>query len=123
MDCLGSPTRKRVCEWPSQERGEELDEVVLGGGGVLHLVDEEVLERAPRAAARSSGPESAVRAVRARRASSVKSHWARFGEDELELDEGAAEDAEEGLGDGPLVGGVLRGRERVDAAEGLDECG
>ena len=39
------------------------------------------------------------------------------GEDELQLDEGAGEDAEEGLGGGPLVSGVLGGRQGFDAAE------
>ena len=86
--------------------GEELDELVLAGGGVLHLVDEEVLE-----AHAGGGGEvvegrspSAGRLVRAR-SSSVKSHSAGLGEDELQLDEGTAEDAEEGLGDVPLSGG------------------
>ena len=67
---------------------------------------------------RSRAPSSWRSAVRAARASSAKSALGAFGEDELQLGEGAVEDAEEGLGDDPLLLRVPGGREGAEFADG-----
>ena len=55
--------------------GEQLDEFVLGGGGVLHLVDEQVAERGAGGGGEVGGRRRrARRACLAARESSVKSH-------------------------------------------------
>lgn len=43
------------------------------------------------------------------------------GEDELQFDQSAAEDAEEGLGNGPLADGVMGGGKGSDALQKLEE--
>ena len=114
MDCLGSPTRKTVCEWPSQRPGEELDELVLAGGGVLHLVDEEVFE------VEAGGEAEVFDGIFGVAVEGSACEQGEFGEvaliagseDELEFDQGAAEDAEEGFGDGPLLRGIADRRKR-----------
>ena len=98
--------------------GEELDELVLGGGGVLHFVDEQMLKRG------SGGGEVVLRGGGAKRGFGEQGDLgevalAASGEDGLQLGEGAAENLEEGLGDAPLVCRVVRGRKCADAAEQL----
>ena len=101
--------------------GEEANEFVLGGGGVLHLVDEEVIE----AGAGGGGEvvESGIVAEGGERGEGELGEVAGGGglEDELELDEGVAEDAEESLGDEPLLLGVADGRQIGEVAEGFAE--
>jgi hypothetical protein len=103
--------------------GEELDEFVLGGAGVLHFVDEEVLE-----AEAGGGGEVVECGVVAEGGAGEEADFGEvalgaFGEDELELGEGAGEDAEEGFGDLPLLTGILGGREIRDLADGFEEAG
>jgi hypothetical protein len=86
--------------------GERFDEAVLAGGGVLHLVDEEMAEtaaggqREARVAVEEGGAgverELGEVACAARR------------EDQLQLDEGVAQHVEERAADGPLLVGVDR---------------
>ena len=87
--------------------GEHFDEIVLAGGGVLHLVDQQMLE------ARAERGGEVVRAGFV--AESVAGKETEFGEvalvmrgeHELKLDQGAAEHSEKSFGDDPLVFGVL----------------
>ena len=44
MDCLGSAYQEDGLGAPVPALGEQLDELVLAVAGVLHLVDEQVLE-------------------------------------------------------------------------------
>ncbi len=97
--------------------GEALDEVVLGGGGVLHLVDEEVLEAGAEGGGEVFGAGVLGEGVAGEERELGEVALGVGGEDELEFDEGSAEDAEEGFGDEPLVGGVGGGREVADVAE------
>src|SRR5665213_1004170 len=101
-----------------------MDEVVLGGGGVLHLVDEQVAELA-------AGGECEVDIVVAG-AFCVEGLAGGEGdfdevalvalsEDEFELGEGAPEDVQKRIGDGPLVIGIMRVGESEDVAESVLE--
>ena len=123
----GSPTRKTVCEWPSQACGEQSMSSYWPVEVSCISSTSRCCRRAPSAAARSSAPESSPRAWRASRLSSVKSHC-RVRRRRVELDQRAAEDAEEGLGDGPLFGGIVCGGQGVAtcsdgaAADRRDRC-
>jgi hypothetical protein len=97
--------------------GEQLDEVVLAGGGVLHLVDEQMLEACAELRRRGLGAGFLAEGVAGEQAEFGEVALVALGEDELEFDQGAAEDAEEGFGDGPLIGRVVGGREATHGAE------
>ena len=86
---------------------EQAEQVVLAGGGVLHLVDEEVLQVEVEGGAKVgwSGVLTQSRASLERAFGKVAA--AVRGKDELQLGECGAEDAEECLDDVPLFGGVL----------------
>src|SRR5208283_54895 len=100
---------------------EQFDELVLAGGGVLHLVDQEVLQ------ARSEGGGQVVRAgvgvegVAGEQAEFGEVALVARGEDELELNQRATEDAEEALGYGPLICGVVGRGKLADSLEDLEE--
>src|ERR1019366_6819054 len=101
--------------------GEHLNEVVLSGGGVLHFVDKEMLK------ARAQGRGEVVRAGIF--IEGVAGEEAEFGEvalvvcseDELELDQGTAENTEERLCDSPLARGIAGRRESVDSEKHLQQ--
>ncbi len=97
--------------------GEELEELVLRGGGVLHLVDEKMLEVHVGGGAEVVEGGAGAQGGAGEEAELGEVAGAVGAEDELELGEGAAEDVEEGFGDAPLIGGVGGGGEGVDAAE------
>ena len=100
--------------------GEELDELVLGGGGVLHFIDEQVLKigEAAEGFDRIFSAEDGL----SEDAELVEVAATGFGEDELELDESLGEDAEDASGDGPVGGGVVGGGEAADTVEGFADC-
>ena len=98
--------------------GEQFDQLVLAGGSVLHLIDQEVLQ------ARAERGGQVVRSGVG--VEGVAGEQAEFGEvalvarieDELQFDQCAAENAEERFGDSPLVGGVMGRGKRTNALEG-----
>ena len=100
-------------------RGQQLDQLILGRRGVLHLVDKQVLQ------AHAGGSAQIVeRRVAAQRGAGLQPELgevagAAFGKDELQLDQRAAGHAEERLGDDPLLRRVGVGRQRRDAAQGF----
>ena len=101
--------------------GKEFDEFVLGGGGVLHLVDEEVLE-----ACAESGGEVFWAGVGGEGVAGEEAEFGEValvarGEDELEFDQRTAQNAEEGFSDGPLVCGVVGGGKGANFLEGEEE--
>ena len=112
--------------------GEKLEEVVLAGGGVLHLVDQQVLEARAELGGEVLGAGFLGEGVASEQAEFGEVALAALGENELKLDQGAAEDAEEGLGNRPLLGGILRGgkflypehrfAQVVAIAELIDQC-
>jgi hypothetical protein len=103
--------------------GEELDEVVLASGGVLHLVDEEVLEAGAEGAGEVVGAGVGAEGGAGEEGQLGEVALVAEGEDELEFDQGAAEDTEERFGDGPLVGWVVGGGKGADAVEKVEEVG
>ena len=87
---------------------------VLAGGGVLHLVDEQMLQARAERGGEVVGAGVFTEGVAGEQTEFGEVALVALGEDELKFDEGAAEDAEEGLGDGPLIGGIAGGRKCAD---------
>jgi hypothetical protein len=83
--------------------GEQLDEFVLAGGGVLHLVDEQVLKMNGAGGFKIAGPVVMAESRAGCESEFRKVTFGAFGEDDLELGECTGKNAEEGLGDNPLL--------------------
>jgi hypothetical protein len=101
--------------------GKEFDELVLGGGGVLHLVDEEVLESRAESGGKVFWAGVGAECGAGEEAEFGVVALVACGEDELEFDQRAAENTEEGFGDCPLVCGVVSGGKGANFLEGEEE--
>jgi hypothetical protein len=101
--------------------GEELDEFVLCGGGVLHLVDQEVLEACAEGGGEVVRAGVGVEGVAGKQAELGEVALAASGEDELEFDQRTAQNAEERFCDGPLICGVVGGGQGANALECEEE--
>src|ERR1039457_4139305 len=84
--------------------------MLFRSGGVLHLVDQQVLQARAELGGEVLGAGFLGEGIASEQAEFGEVALPALGEDELKLDQGAAEDAEEGLGNRPLLGGILRGR-------------
>ena len=100
---------------------EQFDELVLAGGGVLHLIDQEVLQARAERGGQVFGAGVCAEGGAGEEGNLGVVALVVGGEDELEFDQSAAEDAEEALGDGPLVGGVAGGGQGANILKGEEQ--
>ena len=100
---------------------EEFNQLILGGGGVLHLVDQQVLQARAECGGQVVGARVFAEGVAREQIELSEVALIVGGEDELEFNQCAAEYTKEGFGYGPLVGWVVSGRQRADALEGVEK--